>query len=657
MRITDLLAAESVCLNGSASDKADVLNQMVDLMAKSGKVSDREIYLNAVFAREEEGTTGVGDGIAIPHGRCSGVSRPGLAAMVLPAGVDYQALDDEPVHLIFLIAAPEGAGSVHIDILSKLSTMLMDEQFAEDLKAAKTVDAFLKVIDDAETAKDAEEKAKAEAAKNTDLAAERSASNQKLILAVTACPTGIAHTYMAQESIEKAAKKMGCMVKVETRGSGGAKNVLTDEEIEAADGIIVAADTNVPMDRFDGKKLIEVQVSDGISKSEQLVKRIIDGDAPVYHAANGRQSSQTQTSGGGAHAIYKHLMNGVSHMLPFVVGGGILIALAFLIDGLLVDLSALPANADEAAKLGQTISRSDFGTITPIAALLKAKIGGVAFGFMLPVLAGFIAMSIADRPGLAVGFVGGAIAANGTSGFLGALAAGFIAGYLVNLLKKVCDRVIPKALDGIKPVLLYPVFGILFVGIIMQYIIEPIIGMLNTALNAGLGSLSGANAILLGLILGGMMAVDMGGPFNKAAYVFGTASIAAGNYNIMAAVMIGGMVPPCAIALATILFKNKFTESERKSGPTNFIMGLSFITEGAIPFAASDPIHVLPSCIAGSALAGGMSMAFNCTLMAPHGGIFVFPVVGNALMYLVALAAGTIVGAVLLGVLKKPVTE
>lgn len=656
MKITDLLAAESVCLTGSAKDKADVLNQMVDLMGKSGKVSNREVYLKAVFAREEEGTTGVGDGIAIPHGRCSGVSKPGLAAMYLPAGVEYDALDGEPVNLIFLIAAPEGAGSVHIDILSKLSTMLMDDDFTASLRKAKSAKEFLQIIDDAENARDAAEAAKAEAAKNTNLAAERASSRQPLVLAVTACPTGIAHTYMAQESIEKAAKKLGCMVKVETRGSGGAKNILTDEEIAAADGIIVAADTNVPMDRFDGKKLIEVQVSDGISKSEQLVTRIINGDAPIYKAAGGKQTS-SQPTGGGAHAIYKHLMNGVSHMLPFVVGGGILIALAFLIDGLSVDLNSLPANADEAAALGQTVSRADFGSITPLAALLKGQIGGVAFGFMLPILAGFIAMSIADRPGLAVGFVGGSIAANGTSGFLGALAAGFIAGYLVNAIKKASDKVIPKSLDGIKPVLIYPFFGILLIGVIMQYAIEPVIGFLNTALNNGLGSLSGANAVLLGMILGGMMAIDMGGPFNKASYVFGTASIAAGNYNIMAAVMIGGMVPPCAIALATLLFKNKFTESERKSGPTNFIMGLSFITEGAIPFAAADPLHVIPACVAGSAIAGGLSMLFNCTLMAPHGGIFVFPVVGNAMMYIVALVVGTVAGAFALGVLKKPVQE
>ena len=643
MRIRDLLAPESICLNGAAADKKDVLNQMVDLMAKSGKVSDKENYLAAVFAREEEGTTGVGDGIAIPHGRCTGVNKPGLAAMVLPQGVEYEALDDEPVNLIFLIAAPEGAGNVHITILSKLSMMLMDDTFTESLRKAKSVEEFLNIIDAAETEKDDADAAKEKAAAQTDLAADKEKDNQKLILAVTACPTGIAHTYMAAESIEKAAKKKGYLVKVETRGSGGAKNVLTEEEIEAADGIIVAADTNVPMDRFDGKALIECQVSHGINKADELIDTIVSGQAEIYKvAAPAKKSNSKSMSGGVGHTIYKHLMNGVSHMLPFVVGGGILIAIAFLIDGLCVDLNALSA-----------AERANFGTITPIAATFKT-IGGVAFGFMLPILAGFIAMSIADRPGLVAGFVGGAIAENGTSGFLGALAAGFLAGFIVNLIKKVCEK-LPDSLEGIKPVLLYPVFGVLLMGLSMTFIIEPIVGVINTGLNNGLGSLSGMNAVLLGAILGGMMSIDMGGPFNKAAYVFGTASIAAGNYNIMAAVMVGGMVAPCAIALATLLFKNKFTVEERKSGPTNFVMGLSFITEGAIPFAASDPLHVLPSCIVGSALAGALSMAFNCTLMAPHGGIFVFPVVGNPIMYVVALVAGTIVGAILLGILKKTV--
>ncbi len=512
----------------------------------------------------------------------------------------------------------------------------MDDEFVNRLKNALTVEAFLEIIDKAEEEKDAKKDEVAPVIEEV--------TGKHFVLAVTACPTGIAHTYMAAEAIEKVCKAKGYNVKVETRGSGGAKNILTDEEISKADGIIVAADTNVPMDRFDGKKVIECQVSKGINKAEELVETIIKGQAPIYKATNVKKENKQDDSKG--HQIYKHLMNGVSHMLPFVVGGGILIALAFLIDGMSYDINALSPE-----------QRSAFGTLSPLANLLKGQIGGVAFGFMLPVLAGFIAMSIADRPGLAVGILGGSIAANGTSGFLGALAAGFIAGYTINLLKKVSDKIIPNSLDGIKPVLIYPLFGMLIVGVLMVYAIEPIVGAINTALNNGLSSLSGLNVILLGLIVAGMMAIDMGGPFNKAAYVFGVASIASGNYNIMAAVMIGGMVPPCAIALATILFKNKFTEAERKSGPTNFIMGLAFITEGAIPFAAADPLHVIPSCIVGSGLAGALSMAFNCTLMAPHGGIFVFPVVGNPLMYLLALVIGTIVGALLLGLLKKNVTE
>ena len=636
MKITDLLSKESIALKQKAASKKDILKQMVDLMDAGGKISDKALYLQAVEAREEEGTTGVGGGIAIPHGRCSGVKAPGLAAMSIDGGVEYEALDGNPVDLLFLIAAPETSGNVHLDILSKLATMLMDEKFVKDLKNAKDADEFLKVIDRAE-----EEKDESNVKKTNEVL--KDVTGDHLILAVTACPTGIAHTYMAAEAIEKAAKARGYQVKVETRGSGGAKNVLTAEEIRKADGIIVAADTNVPMDRFDGKKVVECQVSKGINKPDELLDDVVNGNAAVYKASNAIKENKAEAGG---HQIYKHLMNGVSHMLPFVVGGGILIALAFLVDGMAFDINELTAE-----------QRANFGGLTPLAQLLKGQIGGVAFGFMLPVLAGFIAMSIADRPGLAVGFVGGAIAASGKSGFLGALAAGFLAGYLVNLLKKVSDKVIPDSLDGIKPVLIYPLFGMLLIGLAMIFAIEPVVGALNTGLNNFLGSLSGVNSILLGAILGGMMAIDMGGPFNKAAYVFGVASIAAGNYNIMAAVMIGGMVPPCAIALATILFKNKFTEAERKSGPTNFIMGLSFITEGAIPFAAADPIHVLPACIAGSAVAGALSMAFNCTLMAPHGGIFVFPVVGNAVMYVVALVIGTVVGAVLLGLLKKNVEE
>lgn len=642
MKITDLLSVGAVDLNVTASSKEELLKKAVELMVRQGNITDKEQYLKAVFAREEEGTTGVGDGIAIPHGRCEGVSQPGLIAMVIPKGVDYDALDDEPVDLLFLIAANPKSGSAHIDILSKLSGMLMNDDFTAALKSAKSPQEFLKVIDDAENEKDAKTQAPKEEAKK----------GQIKILSVTGCPTGIAHTFMAAEALEKTAKAKGCFIKVETRGSGGAKNVLTEEEIREADCIIVAADTKVPMDRFDGKKLIEVPVSDGISKAEKLIDAAMNGQASVYHGNGASDSSEAKTGGSVGHQIYKHLMNGVSHMLPFVVGGGILIAIAFLIDGLMVDLNNIPQALIDQYGSADAV-KSNFGTLTQAAALFKG-IGGTAFSFMLPVLAGFIAMSIADRPGLAVGFVGGAIAANGTSGFLGALAAGFIAGYLVKLLMKLCEN-LPKSLDGVKPVLIYPLVGTLGIGLVMNFVIEPVIGVINTALNNGLASMNGASSIILGLVLGGMMAIDMGGPFNKAAYVFGTASIAAGNYNIMAAVMIGGMVPPCAIALATLLFKNKFTEQERKSGPTNFIMGLAFITEGAIPFAASDPLRVLPSCIVGSALAGALSMAFNCTLMAPHGGIFVFPVVGNAIMYLVALIAGTVASAFLLGLLKKDV--
>ena len=558
--------------------------------------------------------------------------------MVVKNGVEFEALDDEPVTLLFLIAAPNTEDNIHLDVLSKLSVMLMDDNFTESLRNADSVDEFMEIIDKADDEKKDIDERLADTGSSEGARAK--------LLAVTSCPTGIAHTYMAAEGLEKAAKAKDCFIKIETRGSGGAKNVLTDQEIREADCIIVAADAKVPMDRFDGKKVIECQVSDGISKADQLVERAISGDVPVYHAAAGSQSSSSNTkAGGGAgHKIYMQLMNGVSHMLPLVVGGGILIAIAFLIDGLSVDLSALPAD-----------QRANFGTITPVAALFKG-IGGTAFGFMLPILAGFIAMSIADRPGLAVGFVGGAIAANGTSGFLGALVAGFVAGYLVRLLKKLFEK-LPEGLEGIKPMLLYPVIGIFLIGVIMTYVVEPPIGALNVMINNGLNSMNGAKAILLGALLGGMMSVDMGGPVNKAAYVFGTASIAAGNYNIMAAVMAGGMVPPLAIALATMFFKNKFTEEERKAGPTNIVMGLSFISEGAIPFAASDPLRVLPSCIIGSAVAGALSMAFNCTLMAPHGGIFVFLTVGHPLLYLISLAVGSVVGCVILGLLKKDVSK
>lgn len=642
MTIRDLLAAESINLNGTPAGKTEALNQCIDLMAKSGKIADVEKYRKGVFAREEEGTTGIGMGIAIPHCKSDAVIKAGLAAMVVKDGVEFESLDGTPAKIIFLIAAPNTEDNVHLQVLSKLSVMLMDEQFTNSLINAGSVDEFLNIIDSAEKAKDEKEAVKEAKAKEPV----EVKKDDVFIVAVTACPTGIAHTYMAAEAIEKKAKELGYQVKVETRGSGGAKNVLTDDEIAKAAGVIVACDTNVPTDRFDGKKVIECQVSDGINKAEELIKRIASGDAPVFKASGKKEASHSSVGGKESigHQIYKHLMNGVSHMLPFVVGGGILIAIAFLIDGFSVDLNSLPAD-----------QRANFGTITQAAALFKG-IGGTAFGFMLPILAGFIAMSIADRPGLAVGFVGGSIAANGTSGFLGALVAGFVAGYIVLLLKKVFSK-LPESLDGMKPVLLYPLLGIFLVGVIMQFVVEPPIGALNTAINNGLNGLNGASAVVLGILLGGMMSVDMGGPVNKAAYVFGTASIAAGNYNIMAAVMIGGMVPPIAIALTTIFFKNKFTAEERKAGPTNFIMGLSFITEGAIPFAASDPLHVLPACVVGSAVAGGLSMAFGCTLMAPHGGIFVVPTIGNPLMYLVALVIGSFIACGLLGLLKKKVSE
>ena len=637
MRITDLLDKRSISLDAAPADKKATLDMAVELMAKSGKLMDVEQYRAQVYAREEESTTGIGEGIAIPHGKCDAVKTPGLAAMVIKNGVDYDSLDGEPVTLLFLIAAPNTKDNVHLDVLSKLSVMLMDENFTTSLRNAKSVEEFLQIIDAAdESAKSIDDRLS-----DTGITTEEKKSFK--LLAVTSCPTGIAHTYMAAEALEKAAKAADCQIKIETRGSAGAKNVLTAEEIAAADCIIVAADAKVPMDRFDGKKVIICQVSDGISKADRLVQQAISGEVQIFHGESGAVKTAVAGKESVAHKIYTQLMNGVSHMLPFVVGGGILIAIAFLIDGLNVDINALPAD-----------QRSNFGTITPIAAMFK-NIGGVAFGLMLPVLAGFIGMAIGDRPALALGFVGGMLAANGKSGFLGALVAGFLAGYLIVGLRKICDK-LPDAVEKLAPVLIYPVVGILIMGLAMNFVVEPIMGGINTGLNNFLSGMGDSSRVVLGLILGGMMAIDMGGPFNKAAYVFGTAAIAAGNYDIMAAVMIGGMTPPCAIALATLLFKNKFTKEERDAGPTNFIMGLAFITEGAIPFAASDPLHVLPSCIIGSALAGALSMAFHCTLMAPHGGIFVFPVVGNAVMYLVALVAGTVVSALLLGVLKKKVT-
>lgn len=637
MRITDLLDKNSISLNAAPADKKETLDLAVELMAKSGKLSDVEKYREQVYAREEESTTGIGEGIAIPHGKCDAVKAPGLAAMVIKNGVEYESLDGEPVTLLFLIAAPNTRDNVHLDVLSKLSVMLMDENFTTSLRNAKSVEEFLQIIDAAdESAKSIDDRLS-----DTGITTEKKKGFK--LLAVTSCPTGIAHTYMAAEALEKAARAADCQIKIETRGSAGAKNVLTAEEIEAADCIIVAADAKVPMDRFNGKKVISCQVSDGIGKADQLVKQAMSGNVEVFHGESSETTTAVTGKESAAHKIYTQLMNGVSHMLPFVVGGGILIAIAFLIDGLNVDINALPAD-----------QRSNFGTITPIAAMFK-NIGGVAFGLMLPVLAGFIGMAIGDRPALALGFVGGMLAANGKSGFLGALVAGFLAGYLIVGLRKICDK-LPEAIEKLAPVLIYPVVGILIMGLAMNFVVEPVMGGINTGLNNFLSGMGDSSRVVLGLILGGMMAIDMGGPFNKAAYVFGTAAIAAGNYDIMAAVMIGGMTPPCAIALATLLFKNKFTKEERDAGPTNFIMGLAFITEGAIPFAASDPLHVLPSCIIGSALAGALSMAFHCTLMAPHGGIFVFPVVGNAVMYLVALVAGTVVSALLLGVLKKKVT-
>lgn len=634
MRITDLLNPSGIQLRAAPADKSAAIDLLAGLQEKAGNISDKAAYIKAIWEREELDSTAVENGVAVPHARCAAVKRAGLAAMTAPAGVDYGAEDGEPSTLFFMIAAPDGGGEVHMEMLSHLMVMLMDEEFCQKLLDADSVDQFLSLIDAQERVKFPDE-----------VPAEPKKLDGSLrVLAITACPTGIAHTYMAAEGIEKAAKEKGCFVKIETRGAGGAKNVLTQQEISEAHCIIVAADAQVPMERFDGKKVIQCQVSDGISKAGELLERALAGDAPVYHAAAGSRGTAPTAgkSGGPGHKVYTQLMNGVSHMLPFVVGGGILIALAFLIDGICVDMNAL-----------DLAERENFGTITPVAAWFK-HLGDTAFAFMLPVLAGFIAMAIGDRPALAVGFVGGMLASAGHSGFLGALAAGFIGGYIILLLRKVCDR-LPDFLEKIAPVLIYPLAGILLMGIAMSFVVEPVMGGLNTALNNGLVSMGGTSKVILGIILGGMMAIDMGGPFNKAAYVFGTAAIAAGNYDIMAAVMIGGMTPPCAIALASLLFKKKFTKEERESGPTNFIMGLAFITEGAIPFAASDPLHVLPACIAGSGVAGAMSMLFHCTLMAPHGGIFVFPVVGNAAGYAAALVVGTLVSAGLLGVLKKNV--
>lgn len=637
MRIVDLLNKQSVMLDGKSGNKKEVLNQMISLMDRNGNISDLEIYKKGVFAREEEGTTGVGEGIAIPHAKSDAVKAPGLSAMVLKNGVDYEALDGEPVYLIFLIAAPNTDDNVHLDVLSRLSMLLMDENFAKNLRNAKSADEFLSIIDKAEKEKFEDKK-------------EDIQTKGYRILAVTACPTGIAHTYMAAESLENKAKEMGISIKVETDGSGGAKNVLTNSEIKDAECIIVAADKNVETARFNGKPVITVPVSEAIHKPEKLIERAISGQVKEYHHGGGSIGEPDNQNEGIGRTIYKHLMNGVSHMLPFVIGGGILIALAFLFDNYELD----PGN---------------FGMNTPFAAFLKT-IGNAAFGFMIPILSGYIAMSIADRPGLAVGFVGGAIANAGYtfgtimnydgskaigSGFIGALIAGFIGGYLVLGLRKVFDK-LPKSLEGIKPTLLYPVIGIFLMGAIMVFI-NPSVAAINTAMNNGLASMGGTSRILLGIVLGGMMSIDMGGPFNKAAYVFGTAGLASGEFEIMASVMAGGMVPPLAIAICATFFKNRFNKKDRQSAYVNYIMGISFISEGAIPFAAADPLRVLPSCIIGSAIAGGLSMAFACGLRAPHGGIFVLPTISNSFGYLAAIVIGSVVGALILAALKKPIKE
>lgn len=631
MRITDLLDKKSISLTAAPDSKQEALDEAIELIIKSGKIRDREAYRAQVYHREEEGSTGIGRGLAVPHGKCDAVVEPALAAMVIPQGVEFDALDQKPVQLLFLIAAPDTKENIHLKLLSRLSALLMDKAFAEQLKKASDTEEFLRLIDEAEERNQSRKKA----ARPMQIQ-----EKKKKILAVTSCPTGIAHTYMAEEGLEKAAEGKHCMIKVETRGAEGTKNLLTKEEIQEADGIIVAADIKIPMERFIGKKVLICQVSDGISKAEQLIDQILEGEIPVFEG----EDTAGKPTGKAWHRVYMHLMNGISHMLPFVVGGGLLVALAFMIDSFCVDVPALSEEV-----------RAKFGSITPFAAGIKG-IGDAALGLMLPVLAGYIAFSIADRPGLAPGFVGGVIASYGKSGFMGALAAGFLAGYLMRAAKRLTVRSIP-VLQRIAPVLLYPFGGILMMGLLMKLLVEPPVGAINIALHAALNGMGDSSKILLGIIVASMMATDMGGPCNKAAYVFGTASIAAGDYDIMAAVMLGGMVSPCAIALSTILFPANFTKDERKSAPMNFIMGLSFVTEGAIPFAAAHPFQVIPACMAGAGVSGALSMMFGCTMMAPNGGIFVFPVAEHSMLYFVALTAGTIVGAVLLGILKKPVRE
>ena len=628
MRITDLLKSESIELGAAPASKQAAIDQLADLMEAGGNLVDKAQYKKDVLAREQEGTTGLGDGLATPHAKSAGVKAAGLAAMTVPQGCDYDSMDGKPSRLFFMIAAPEGANDEHLTILQKLATMIMDDDFKEALIAAKTKDEFLQIIDQKEDGKFVGKGA----------ATVASTADHIQILAVTACPTGIAHTFMAAESLEQHAKKRGISIKVETNGSGGAKNVLTSAEIAKADGIIIAADKNVAMSRFDGKHVVITKVADGINKADQLIDEALSGKAPVYHASGSDAAEGAADVAGESigRQIYKHLMNGVSHMLPFVVGGGILIALAFLLD----DYSIDPKN---------------FGSNTPTAKFFK-DIGGAAFGFMLPVLAGFISMSIADRPGLAVGFVGGALAGTTGSGFLGALLAGFVGGWVVNKLKG-ASKCLPESLEGIKPMLIYPFFGILIMGAIMMFIIAPPVSALNGWMVDTLKNMDPSARIFMGIIVGGMMAVDMGGPINKAAYVTGTGLLASGEFHVMAAVMAGGMVPPLAIALSTTFFKNRYTESEQQAGITNYVMGLSFITEGAIPFAAADPVRVIPSLIVGSATAGALSMAFDCTLRAPHGGIFVVPTIGNPAMYLLAIVIGAIVGCAILSVLKKPLQE
>ena len=644
MRITDLLKKEAISLKATAADQNAAIDILVGLHSKVGNLSDEAGFKNAILAREEKGSTAIGMGIAVPHAKSGAVKNAGLTAMTVPAGVDYKALDKNPSKLFFMIAAPGGAADTHLEVLSKLMTLLMDATFANKLIEANTPEEFLSIIDEKEAARDKEEAAKAAA--SAPAAAPAQAETPRKLVGITACPTGIAHTFMAAEALELKAKEMGIDIRVEKSGSAGAKDPLTAAEISEAAAVIVACDKNVDMSRFDGKPVVMAATKDAIHTPENLIDKALSGNVPVYHFTKSASAPASMEAEGAGRKAYKHLMNGVSHMLPFVIGGGILIAIAFLLD----DYSIDPSN---------------FGTNTPIAAWFKT-IGGAAFGFMLPILAGFIAQSIADRPGLAVGFVGGYLASTGAtfalpggdvpSAFLGALVAGFVGGYLVLYMEKICDK-LPPALEGIKPVLIYPLCGILMIGVVMCAI-NPIVGAINAWISGVLTSMSTGSILILGLLLGAMMATDMGGPLNKAAYVFGTAALANQNetgFMIMAAVMVGGMVPPIAIALATIIFKNKFTPAERKSGPVNFIMGLCFITEGAIPFAAADPLHVIPSLMVGSGVAGLLSMAFKCTLMAPHGGIFVFPVVGNVAMYLVALAVGSVVGCLLLGVLKKKV--